>query len=102
MSKFDVARGREARRLWQRTAQLCLARLLVRRARYSLGARGPDGREEDADDGDVVVQHEDVRALEEVRVAEREHELDEVEDDGEDEVGGRDPEEGPDAVVERR
>lgn len=66
--------------------------------RASLSSAGrPDGGEEDAENGDVRVDAEDVRALDEVGVAEDEDELGDVEDDGEDEVGERDPEERPDA-----
>lgn len=61
------------------------------------GARRPDGGEEDAEDGDVGVDADDVRTLDVVGVAEDEDELRDVEDDGEDEVGERDPEEGADA-----
>ena len=66
-------------------------------ARATTGARGPDGGEEDAEDGDVGVDADDVRALDVVGVAEDEDELRDVEDDGEDEVGECDPEEGADA-----
>ena len=59
--------------------------------------RGPDGREEDAEDGDVAVHDDDGRSFEVVAVAEDEDQLCDVEDDGEHEVGEGDPEERPEA-----
>ena len=53
----------------------------------------PDGCEEDADDGQVVVDHEDEHAALEVVVTEDEDELDDVEEHREDEVGDGEPEE---------
>ena len=63
--------------------------------------RGPDGREEDAEDGDVAVHDDDGRSFEVVAVAEDEDELRDVEDDGEHEVGEGDPEECPEARAVR-
>ena len=59
------------------------------------GAGGPDGREEDAKDGDGAVHDVDVRALDVVAVAEDEDVLRDVEDDWEHEVGQGDLEERP-------
>ena len=55
-------------------------------ARATTGARRPDGGEEDAEDGDVGVDADDVRALNVVGVAEDEDELSDIEDDGQNEV----------------
>ena len=60
-------------------------------------AGGPDGREEDAEDGDVAVDDDHVGSLDIVAVVEDEDELRDVEDDREHEVGEGDPEERPEA-----
>ena len=61
----------------------------------------PDRREDDAEDGHVVVDHEHERAAHEICVAQDENELDDVEEDGEDEVGDGDPEERLEALEVR-
>lgn len=53
----------------------------------------PDRCEDDTEDSHVVVDHEHERAAHEIRVAQDENELDDVEEDGEDEVGDRNPKE---------
>ncbi len=64
-----------------------------------LRACRPYRRKQHADDRDIIVHNEDVRAIEEVGVAKGQDELCEIEDDGEHEVGHRDPEECPETVV---
>ena len=59
------------------------------------------GGEEHVKDEDVAVDAEDARILDGVRVAEDEHELRDVEDNWEHEVGEHDPEERPNASCVR-
>ena len=61
----------------------------------------PNGGEEDTDDGDVAVDGDDGRAVEEVGVEEDDEDLRDVEEDGEDEVGDRDVVERPYALRPR-
>ena len=68
------------------------------RVRIFVASR-PYRGEQDADDVDVVAHHEHVHAIQEARVAKGDDEQRKVEDDGEDEVGGGDPEECRQRVV---
>lgn len=62
-----------------------------------MGARAPDRGEDDADDVDVDVHHHHVRSVVDAQVLEIEDDQGDVEEDGEDEVEHRDPEQAPQA-----
>jgi len=61
---------------------------------------GPDGSEDDADDGDHVIDQDDVVDGDGIHFAEDYDDLDEGEDGGEDEVRNGDVHENPDLLGE--
>ena len=58
-----------------------------------LRTRCPDGSEEDADDRDVVIGHENERPNLKLSGTQNQHNLDDFQNDREDEIRDRDPEE---------